>query len=178
MADTLTTIYGDLEDLGRAEGYLDEILEIIDRIRLFDDLALDEIRVLCRHMRCYAAPRNYALLEAGAGGGYLLLVLTGTAEVRRQRPGLDDDNIEAIAAGAALGEASLVDGQPCGVSCIATVPTDFAVLTRDALNHILLQAPRLGNKLLLALLQLMSARLRRAERHMADLPVLAEPAAF
>lgn len=167
MADTLKTIYGDLTYLGRAEEYLDEILEIAARIRLFDDFALDEIRVLCRYMRCYAAPRNYALLEDSGGGGYMLLVLTGAAEMRRQMPGTDDETIANLAAGAAIGEASLVDGQPCGVSCIATVPTDFAVLTRDALNHLLLQAPRLGNKLLLALLQLMSAQLRDAYERVA-----------
>ena len=142
-------------------------MEIAARIRLFDNFALDEIRVLCHHMRCYAAPRNYALLEEGTGGGYMLLVLTGAAEVTRQMPGTDDETTDTLAAGAALGEASLVDGQPCGVSCVATVPTDFAVLTRDALNQILLQAPRLGNKLLLALLQLMSARLREAYARVA-----------
>lgn len=161
MPDT-PKIYSDLVDLGRADGYLDEILEIAHQIKLFDDFGMDEIRVLCHHMRCYAAPRNYALLEEGAAGDCLLLILTGAAEVRKHVPGVGVEKIAEIAPGATVGETSMLDGAPRFVSCIALVPTDFAVLNRDALNRILLQAPRLGNKLLLTLLRLLSARLREA----------------
>jgi CRP-like cAMP-binding protein len=55
---------------------------------------------------------------------------------------------------------SLIDGAQRYASCVATEPTDFAVLTRSALNEIFLDNPRLGNKLLLLLLQLMTRRLR------------------
>lgn len=162
MADTLKRIYGDLEDLGRADKYIDEILEIIHHINLFDDFSEGEIRAICHYMRCFAAPRNYALLEEGKTGDYLLLVLTGAAEVRKQAFDVGVEIIAEIVAGSTLGEMSMVDGKPHLTSCIVTAPMDFAVLTRDALNNILLQAPRLGNKLLLTLLLLMSTRLRDA----------------
>lgn len=159
MSFPLNTIYADIESLGRADKYLEEIVEIIQHIKLFDDFGMDEIKVLCHHMRCYAAPRNYALLEEGAEGGYMVLILTGAADVR-MTSGQGAEKVAEAVPGSTLGEASLVDGGPQLSSCIATVPTDFAVLSREALNRILLQAPRLGNKLLLTLLRLMSAQLR------------------
>ncbi len=162
MADTLKRFYGDLEDLGRADKYIDEILEIIHPIHLFDDFSEDEIRAMCHYMRCFAAPRNYALLEEGKAGDYLLLVLNGTAVARRQTIDAGVETIAEIAVGSTLGEMAMVDGKPHLSSCIVTAPMDFAVLTRDALNNILLQAPRLGNKLLLTLLHLMSTQLRDA----------------
>ena len=161
MTDTLKQIYGDLEDLGKADRYLDEILEIVHQIKLFDDFSMDEIKVLCHYMQCFAAPRNYTLLEEGTDGDYLLLILTGSVEVRKQIPGQGVEMIAEMTAGSTMGEMSLVDGKPHYTSCIARVPTDFAVLTREALNGILLQAPRLGNKLLLILLQMMSTQLRQ-----------------
>lgn len=165
MTNALNQLYGDIEDLGRADRYLDEILEIAHRVRLFDDLDRDEIRVICHYMRCYAAPRNYALLKEGASGDHLVLILTGMAELRKRVPGAGSEKITEVSAGSAIGEATMAGSQPRCVSCVATTPTDFAVLTRDALNHILLQAPRLGNKFLLTLLRAMSVHLREAYAH-------------
>ena len=162
MADTLKRFYGDLEDLGSADKYIDEILEIIHHINLFDDFSENEIRAVCHYMRCFAAPRHYALLEEGKTGDYLLLVLTGAVEARKQSIDAGVETIAEIAVGSTLGEMSMVDGKPHMSSCIVTAPMDFAVLTRDALHNILLQSPRLGNKLLLTLLHLMSTRLRDA----------------
>lgn len=55
---------------------------------------------------------------------------------------------------------SIIDGGARFATCIATEPADFAVLDRKALNDILVSLPRLGNKILLLLLQLMAQRLR------------------
>ena len=162
MNDAPSKMYGDLNDLGQADSYLDEIYEIIHQIRLFDDFGMDEIKVLCHHMRCYAAPRHYPVLKEGDRGDYLVLILTGSAEVRVQIPGIGNEKIADLLPGSTVGETSMIDGKPRFITCIATAPTDFAVLTRESLNNILLQAPRLGNKLLLTLLQLLSSRLREA----------------
>jgi CRP-like cAMP-binding protein len=61
---------------------------------------------------------------------------------------------------------SLIDGQRRFASCITTQPTDFAVLTRQRLNDILADHPRLATKLLLVLLQLITARLRDSTNRM------------
>lgn len=160
MPDTLSKIYGGLDDLGSAEGYLDEILEIREQIRLFEGCSQEEIQLVCHHLHCFAVPRNHQLIEAGKGGNFLLLLLTGAAEIRGNIPGIGVEKIADVVPGTALGEASLVDGKPHLVSCFTTLPTDFAVLTREALNSLMLQHPRLGNKLLLTLLAMLAQRLR------------------
>ena len=171
MMDMQNGMYGDLSDMGLAEHYMDEIYEIIHQIRLFDDFGMDEIRALCHYLHCYAAPRNYTILREGDYGDYMVLILTGSADVRVQIPGIGNEKIAELGPGATVGETSMIDGKPRFVSCIATAPTDFAILTRASLNQILMQAPRLGNKLMLTFLQLLSARLREAYN-----PVHAEPA--
>ncbi|CAG0978541.1 hypothetical protein MTYP_01626 [Methylophilaceae bacterium] len=67
-----------------------------------------------------------------------------------------------IVTGATIGEMSLIDGLPDSPGCITSVPTDFAVLTQEGLDKLQQQAPRLANKLLLALLRKMTRRLRGA----------------
>jgi CRP/FNR family cyclic AMP-dependent transcriptional regulator len=62
--------------------------------------------------------------------------------------------------GSSLGEMSLIDGERRFANCIATEPTDFAVFTRADLNEMLLRHPRLANKFLIKLMQILVGRLR------------------
>ena len=62
---------------------------------------------------------------------------------------------------------SMVDGLERFASCVTNEPSDFAVLTRQKLNDMLADHPRLGNKFLLMLLDLSAARLRNA-LHVGD----------
>jgi CRP-like cAMP-binding protein len=152
-------LYLDFENLGPATEFKDEIFQIIDRIPLFEDMNRHEVECLCRYMQCYGAPRNTRLLREGDEGHHLLIILTGGVDViKRTKHGIR--MVAAVGIGSALGEMSLIDGARRFASCVATEPTDFAVLTRYALNEILRDHPRLGNKLMLLLLQMLARRLR------------------
>ena len=151
--------YPQLQKLGGASLYFDEIFSLA-HVKLFEDFSQDEIEALCRYMTCYAASSNYPLLTEGDEGDFLLLILTGKVSVVKQTEFGDHDCIAIAEPGMSLGEMSLIDGCPRFASCYTINPTDFAVLSRASLNLILVQMPRLGNKLLLVLLQIMTTRLR------------------
>lgn len=153
-------VYSDIQCLFGADRYFDEIVEIIDHIRLFEDLNKEEVLALCHFMTCYAAPRGYTLLKEGDSGDFLLLILTGEVEVVKSVAGVEVKSLAKVGPGSTLGEMSLVDGEPRFATCVTAAPTDFAILTRAGLNEILTQMPRLGNKLLLILLQMVIVRLR------------------
>lgn len=155
-------LHPDLVYLGGADQYEEEIFEIIEDIKLFEVFSLDEVRTLCQLMHCYAAPKDIALLKEGDAGDFLILILTGNVEVTKTISTGEVKLISQVGVGSTIGEMSMIDGCPRFASCVTILPTDFAVLTRETLNDILLQMPRLGNKLLLTLLQTMSIRLRDA----------------
>ncbi|MRR49929.1 MAG: cyclic nucleotide-binding domain-containing protein [Rhodocyclaceae bacterium] len=161
MSNPTQTLFPSLEYLGGATRYVEDILEIVDRLPLFEDLRLPEIESLCSFMHCFGAPRNAELLTEGRDGDFLLIVLTGSVKVTKHCEG-GDKLVALVGPGATLGEMSMIDGAPRFASCITVEPTDFAVLTRSDLNEILVNMPRLGNKFLLVLLQLMTRRLRQA----------------
>ena len=157
--------YSQLHNLGSASLYIDEIFAI-DHVKLFEDFNRNEIEALSRFMNCYAAPSGFRLLNEGDEGDFLILVLTGkvavlkrVAELAQLEPGANR-RLTIAEPGMTLGEMSLIDGIPRFASCDTIVPVDFAVLSRASLRTILVQMPRLGNKLLLVLLQLMASRLR------------------
>lgn len=153
-------LYADLDYLGTASGYIDEVYSVIRDGPLFEHFSLREIEALCRHMHCFAAPRDSVLLGEGVEGDYLLIVLSGQVSVSKRNPQGKPVSIALAGPGVSLGEMSLIDGERRFASCVTTAPTDFAVLTRADLNEILLTYPRLANKLLIKLMQILVGRLR------------------
>ncbi|MCB5183814.1 cyclic nucleotide-binding domain-containing protein [Methylobacillus gramineus] len=155
-------MYPDLVHLGGADKYVEEILEIVNTIKLFGDFSDEEVRYFCSYMQCYAAPRDCQLLTEGDVGDYLLLILTGEVDVVKDIPTKGKQVIAKVGVGTVIGEMSMIDGLPRSASCITSLPTDFAVLTRESLYELLVNMPKLGNKVLLKLMQLLTSRFRES----------------
>ncbi len=146
--------------LGSANQYEEDIFEMINEIKLFESFSRDEISSLCHFFECYAAPRNFTLINEGDIGNHLLLMLNGDVQITKRIPSGAEILIAKVGVGCILGEMSMVDGHPRFASCSTLTPVDFAVFTRESFDHVLLQMPRLGNKFLIALFQISTTRLR------------------
>jgi CRP/FNR family transcriptional regulator, cyclic AMP receptor protein len=149
-----------LDNLGSASGYVEEIYEVVGALTLFDQFTVAECVELCKHMDCYAAATHAPILREGDEGDFLIIVLTGSVLVSKAGPASVAQEITRVGPGGVLGEMSWVDGQTRFASCVANQPTDFAVLSRHSLNQLMLAQPQLANKILLLVLQLVTARLR------------------
>lgn len=149
------------EPAGRASEFPAEIYALMARTPLFADLDEAQTRRLGESMQVYEVPTGIALINEGEIGDFMLLLLGGTVDVlRRSRQGFAS-RIAVAASGHALGEMSMFDGEPRFASCVTNEPCRIAVLTRHALLQVLHDEPRLGVRLLLRLVQLLSDRLRQ-----------------
>jgi CRP/FNR family cyclic AMP-dependent transcriptional regulator len=153
-------LYQDLEYLGNASTFIDEVLETTRQAEVFDPFYPNEIEILCQFMHCFAAPDNTVLLQEGEEGDHLIIILSGRVAVRKIDVMGKTTSIAVVGPGDILGEMSLIDGEHRFASCIAVEPTRFAVLSRMDLTEITALHPRLANKFLFMLLQIMVDRLR------------------
>jgi CRP-like cAMP-binding protein len=154
--------YANLEQLGSASNFMDDILELFRSPSLLENFSREECSLLCSYMECYGAPSQTTILQEGDSGNFMLIVLTGSVNVIKHWQGNEYKVVALVGPGEFLGEMSLVDGQQRSATCKTAEPCDFAVFTQEALNEVLIDHPRLGNKLLLLLLQLITVRLREA----------------
>ena len=168
---TITGQLAHLEALGDAANYASQMNALIQRSPLFENFNLAEIRLLSHFMTAYQAAQGVEVIGEGQSGDFMMLLLDGSIEVFRRDRWNAQRLIAVLQPGQTVGEMSMIDGDNRFASCIATEPTDFAVLTRPGLNEIFIDHPRLGNKLLLLLLQLMTRRLRDASSRL--LPYIA-----
>lgn len=72
--------------------------------------------------------------------------------------------VSAVGPGSLIGEMGLLDGAPRAASCIAATEVTAMVLTREALARLIADAPAIGAKLLAAISQRLSERLRESGR--------------
>ena len=150
-----------LKPIGRASEFADEIYGLMSKTPLFSGLDIDETRRLGAFMYVYEAPAGVTVINEGEIGDFMMLLMTGMVDVMRRNRYNYPSRIAVAHAGHALGEMSMFDGEPRFASCVTLEPGRIAVLTRDALMLVLQEEPKLGNKILLKLVQLLSERLRQ-----------------
>jgi len=150
-----------MRPIGRASEFLDEIHVLMSKTPLFSGLDIDETRKLGAFMYVYEAPPGVTVISEGEAGDFMMLMMTGMIDVLRRNRYNYPSRIAVAHAGHALGEMSMFDGEPRFASCVTLEHSRIAVLTRDALMLVLTDEPKLGNKILLKLVQLLSERLRQ-----------------
>lgn len=150
-----------LKPIGRASEFADEIYGLMSKTPLFSGLDIDETRRLGAFMYVYDAPAGVTVINEGEAGDFMMLLIVGMVDVLRRNRYNYPSRIAVAHAGHALGEMSMFDGEPRFASCVTLEPSRIAVLTRDALMLVLQEEPKLGNKILLKLVQLLSERLRQ-----------------
>lgn len=163
MFDIDKNLYQNIPHLGSANHYLDEISDNIDQFGLLRHFNTGELTVLSRYLQCYAAPRGYYLFEKGQTTSHLVIILSGEVNIETDNDALSVDNGD-LGVGTTIGGEAFTEHHQWGVSFITTKPTDFAVLTRENLNEILMHSPRLGNQFLLAMVQSMVVRIKSMQQ--------------
>jgi CRP/FNR family cyclic AMP-dependent transcriptional regulator len=165
----------DVQALGSVSDFVNEFIEAIGPQHIFDTFSRAEATLLSEYLECFGVPRQTVVVKEGDECDFLAILITGKAEVFKMQDGFPT-TIQDISPGEIIGVMSFIDRQTRFASCITIEPSDFAVLTRDGLNAMLADHPRLGNKFLLVLLGLTASRLRRATEallpNLKDLKVL------
>jgi CRP-like cAMP-binding protein len=150
-----------LRPIARASEFANEIHALMTNTPLFCSLDIEEVRTLGAFMYVYEAPAGVTLITEGEAGDFMLLLMHGRVDVLRRNRSAFPSRIAVAQSGHALGEMSMFDGEPRFASCVTLEPSRIAVLTRDAMLLVLHDEPRVGSKILLKLVQLLSDRLRQ-----------------
>ena len=150
-----------LESLGDATRFSGQIHALIPKCSLLENFSPAEVRLLAHFMNVHRAPAGTEILREGDGGDFMFLIIEGTVEVRRHDRWGAPQAIAVVDPGKTLGEMSMIDGEPRFATCTAVEETTFAIIARDSMVKIILEAPALGAKLLIKLVTLLSTRLRQ-----------------
>ncbi len=161
MGSNFADLQPDVQPLGTARDFVEEFIDALKKQPVMHNFSSQELTLLAEYMDCFGVPRKSTVIHEGDEGDFLAILVTGEAHVVKLEDA-EETVIGVIKPGELVGEMSMIDGLERFSSCITSEPSDFAVLTRQKLNNMLADHPRLGNKFLLMLLDLSAGRLRNA----------------
>jgi CRP/FNR family transcriptional regulator, cyclic AMP receptor protein len=158
-----------LEYLGDAARFANQIHALIPKSALLENFTPAEVRLLSHFMEMYRAAEGQEVIHEGDGGDFMLIVVEGRFEVRKQDRWNTPQRIAVVEPGRSLGEMSMIDGEPRFATCIALEPTLVAVLGRESLARIIVEQPLIGAKILMELVLMLSQRLRATSSRLMEL---------
>ncbi len=132
--------------------------ENLKRFALLEELSEEERALLDEHLEVEELTEGRVLFEEGVEAEGLFLVLEGELALESQEQG----RLARLGPGSALGGLSLVSARRREATALAATACSVAHLERGSFHRLVDDAPRLGCRLLEALLRETAAQLREA----------------
>ncbi len=167
--DAALTVCENLILGGTARGRRDE-RERQALVGVFRDFTRDELRHLRRRAERKAWRGDETIFAEGDKGEAIYLLSRGEADVVIRVPGREHGKrLDTLTPGSVFGEMAVLDDKPRAAAVIAVGPAAGYRLSADTFAALKRERPQLALKLLSNLCLLMSARMRSANRMIAEL---------
>ena len=157
-----------LEHLGEGTIVAEDIFGMIGHSPFFAELDREDVEMLAEFMQIYRAQPGDVIIREGDPGDYMLLLIQGQVDILKKSHRNEVQHMTTVLPGTTIGEMSMIDGEPRFATCTAKETSTFAVLTRDDMVKIILEQPKLGAKILIKLVTLLSQRLRQTSQKLLD----------
>jgi len=131
-----------------------DMVEQLSGVDLFSTCTARELTLIARVTEERSVDSGTAVVEQGASGNQLYLIVAGEAEVIR-----DGRSVARLGPGQYFGELAVLDGAPRGATVTASSDLELLVLGQREVAAVLDEWPGVSRKLLVTL----AARLRQAE---------------
>lgn len=143
-----------------------EVAQLLISHTALTELSLDDAQKVVTRMHTVSIKQGTVLVQEGtSSNNYMLLILSGESVVENESLKKKDALIlGVVGTGHIIGEMGLLDGEPRSATCTAFSDMDVAVLDRQAFTNLIDTEPATGCKLLAALLQRTSSRLRATNK--------------
>ena len=158
-----------LEYLGDATRFSAQMHALIPKCALLENFTQGEVMLLSHFMEMFRAPAGAEIIREGDGGDFMMMLVEGRVEVRKQDRWNSPQLIALVEPGRILGEMSMIDGEARFATCVALEPALVAVLDRESLARIIVEQPMLGAKILMELVLMLSQRLRATSDRLMQL---------
>ena len=143
--------------------------ELLRSANALIQLSEHEALTVVAYMEMRHCAEGEAIIRQGDSGGsgddgFMALVVEGEVTVEALNVSrVDAQTVNVLGPGHLMGEMSLMDGAARSATCTASTEVRCAVLTRDALEALIAEEPATAAKLLSAVAQRLSRRLRESD---------------
>jgi CRP-like cAMP-binding protein len=154
------------EKNGKHQLSLDNILR---KVPIFSELKKGELREFRRLVHNRYFKKNEVVFYEGEPGVGMYIIETGVVGIYKEVNHQIKEELAILHAGEFFGEMALLDESPRSATAIALENSQILGLFRPDLFDLVYRKPRLGNKILLKLAQMIAERLRLSNAELYEL---------
>jgi CRP/FNR family transcriptional regulator, cyclic AMP receptor protein len=147
---------------------LEEISSMLVESDLFSHMSPAELRAAAHYFSVSKIAQDEIVFDEGDVGAFMCIVHSGKISVIKVN--LYDDVVEVatLGPGRAFGEMAVLDGEHRSATCRAAEDSILLTLSKDALDKMLEEHPRIGARIIRAISVSLSRRLRMAVGQLVD----------
>jgi CRP/FNR family transcriptional regulator, cyclic AMP receptor protein len=149
----------------------DDARRVLGECVLFRDLDAEERNVLFARVRTRSYAAGETIFLMGSVGDSLMAVLSGTVRISMPSPDGKEIVLAIIQPREVFGEIALLDGKERTADAKAIGPCSLAILERRDVLAFLKDNPKVWPKLV----DVLCARLRKTDQHIAEIALLGLP---
>jgi len=146
--------------LKEVESSIYERMGMLGKAKWGSNLTDEQMEELAKYLYVTKVAKGGPIFNEGSKEAYMCFVVTGSVKIAKEDSQKKEKIIAEVGSGKTFGEMSIIDKWPRSASSVAADDTTMLVLTKDKFDLILQENPKLGNRLLMGLAQMMSSRLR------------------
>ncbi|MDZ7265143.1 MAG: cyclic nucleotide-binding domain-containing protein [candidate division KSB1 bacterium] len=154
------------EKNGKHQLSLDNILR---KVPIFSELKKGELREFRRLVHNRYFKKNEVVFYEGEPGVGMYIIETGMVGIYKEVNNQIKEELAILRPGEFFGEMALLDESPRSATAIALENSQILGLFRPDLFDLIYRKPRLGNKILLKLAQMIAERLRLSNAELYEL---------
>jgi len=141
---------------------------LLERTRWANDFDGQELETLAGYLRVERRPASQPLCREGDRDGTLFILVEGMANVVKDDGSGKLQTLASLGPGHTLGEMALVDGSPRSATVVAASSLLLLALSREGLDRLCEERPKLAVKVLRKLAVFLSQRLRQTSGALAE----------
>jgi CRP-like cAMP-binding protein len=147
----------------------DEIGDMLIDCPLFNHLQSNDIKAVAKHFGINNINKGETIFNEGDEGSFMCIVHEGRVSIVKNNQNDESIVMGVEGPGRAFGEMAVLDGERRSASCVAATDCVFLTLSREAMDTMLEDQPRVGAKILRAIAVNLSRRMRMTAGKLVDL---------
>lgn len=145
-----------------------EIAGMLLESNLFSDFSTSDLRSVARYFGCSKMSAGEPIFKEGDAGGFMCIINSGNVSVIKQDSAGKNVEIAVLRNGRVFGEMAALDGERRSATCIAAADCVLLTLSKDSLDKMLVEAPKIAARVIRAVAISLSRRLRMADGQLVD----------
>jgi CRP-like cAMP-binding protein len=147
---------------------LEEISSMLLDSDLFNHLSPAELHAAARYFSINKIAQDETIFDEGDIGSFMCIVHSGSVSVIKANQNGELVQVATLHHGRAFGEMAVLDGERRSATCVSAEDSILLTLSKEALDQMLEEHPRIGADVIRAIAISLSRRLRMAVGQLVD----------